>query len=146
MSDVILDSCVVAKWVLPETDSAVAKGILREVVGRGDRLVMLDLVLVEVGNVLWKRHRQGEITAAEAETLLERFLGHPLHLEEAKRLLRAGLRIAIKYKRALYDALFVALVEETRLVGVTADEPLYHAVHADYPSIILLRDWPPTSP
>lgn len=27
--------------------------------------------------------------------------------------------------------------------GVTSDEPLYNAVHADFPEIILLRHWQP---
>jgi hypothetical protein len=39
------------------------------------------------------------------------------------------------------DALFVALAQDLGLRGVTADEPLYNAVHADFPQIILLRNW-----
>jgi predicted nucleic acid-binding protein len=61
--------------------------------------------------------------------------------EPATRLLSQGLEIAIKFVRAVYDALFVALVQDLSWPGVTADEPLYRAVHADFPQIILLRDW-----
>lgn len=43
---------------------------------------------------------------------------------------------------AVYDALFVALTVGTNLPGVTADEPLVRAVHADHPHIALLRNWP----
>jgi len=39
------------------------------------------------------------------------------------------------------DALFVALTQDLGLPGVTSDEPLYRAVHADFPQIVLLRDW-----
>ena len=52
-----------------------------------------------------------------------------------------ALEIAAKYGRAFYDALFVALCQDLGLPGITADEPLYHAVHADFPQIVLLRDW-----
>jgi predicted nucleic acid-binding protein len=64
-------------------------------------------------------------------------------MEAAHRLPGAGLEIAAKSRRAVYDALFVALANDLGLAGVTADEPLYHAVHADYPQIVLLRDWQP---
>jgi predicted nucleic acid-binding protein len=37
--------------------------------------------------------------------------------------------------------LFVALSQDLGLQAVTADEPLYNAIHADFPQIILLRNW-----
>ena len=43
---------------------------------------------------------------------------------------------------AVYDALFVALVQDLGVKGVTADEPLYNTTHADFPRIMLLREWP----
>ena len=42
---------------------------------------------------------------------------------------------------ALILALFVALAQELSCAGITADEPLYTAVRADFPLIMLLRDW-----
>jgi predicted nucleic acid-binding protein len=66
----------------------------------------------------------------------------PLHAEPAARLLDYALDIAVKYDRAVYDALFVALVQVLGVKGVTADEPLYNATHTDFPQIVLLRDWP----
>jgi predicted nucleic acid-binding protein len=64
------------------------------------------------------------------------------HREPAARLLDQAFEIAVKYDRAVYDALFVALTQDLGLKGVTADEPLYNTTHADFPQIILLRDWP----
>jgi predicted nucleic acid-binding protein len=43
---------------------------------------------------------------------------------------------------SIYDALFVALVQDLQLSGVTGDEPLWQAVRADFPNVMLLRDWP----
>jgi hypothetical protein len=71
MSDVVVDSSVVAKWILPEADSAHAERLTTEVPASGGRLA----------------HNLG-------------------------------------------------------VKGVTADEPLYNATHADFPLIVLLRDWP----
>ena len=142
MSDVVVDSSVVAKWFLPEPDSALADRLIAEVPPRGDRLVVLDLALVEVANAIWKQQHRGLTTPLETQQSLDDLLAVPVHVEPAIPRLRRALEIAQAYGRAVYDALFVALAEELGLTGVTADEPLHRAVHADFPQIVLLRDWP----
>jgi predicted nucleic acid-binding protein len=64
------------------------------------------------------------------------------YFELAARLMDEAFEIAVKYDRAFYDALFVALVQDLGVQGVMADVPLYNTTHADFPQIILLRDWP----
>ena len=64
----------------------------------------------------------------------------PVSAEPAFPLLDPALEIAMKYHRPVYDTLFVALTEKLGSSGVTADEPLYNAVKADYAQIILLRN------
>jgi predicted nucleic acid-binding protein len=142
MSDIVVDSSVVVKWILPEADSAHAERITTEVPAAGGRLIVLDLVLPEVSNAIWKRFRRGMITLPEARKALANLRGSPIHLESADRLLESALEIAVKYDRAVYDALFVALVQDLGVQGVTADEPLYNTTHADFPQVVLLRDWP----
>lgn len=141
MSDVVVDSSVVAKWILPEPDSAQAQRLISEVALKGERLVVLDLVFVEVTNAIWKRYYQGLASLDEARQLLDKLVQIPVHIEPASRLLKPALEIAMKHSRAVYDALFVALCQDLDLSGITADEPLYHAIHADFPRIILLRNW-----
>jgi predicted nucleic acid-binding protein len=133
----------VAKWVLPEPDTPQADRLSFDVANAGARLIALDLARVEVGNAIWKRYIRGLLTAAETLPALNTLLGLPIQLAEANRLLQPGLQIATRYRRAFYDSLFVALAQDLGVTGVTADEPLYRAVHSAYPSIILLRDWPP---
>ncbi len=142
MSDVVLDSCVVAKWFVPETDSAQAKRVMTDTTSAGNRLIVLNLALVEVTNTIWKKHRQKKMTLNEAKGALADLKIAPIKAEPAARLLDEAFEIAIKYDRAVYDALFVALARNLKMKGVTADEPLYNSTHADYPEIILLRDWP----
>lgn len=55
MSDTIVDSSVVTKWILPEADSAQAQRLISEVALKGERLIVLDLAFVEVTNAIWKR-------------------------------------------------------------------------------------------
>jgi predicted nucleic acid-binding protein len=141
MSDTVVDSSVVAKWILPEPDSAQAQRLITEVALKGQRLIALDLAFTEVANAIWKRYHRGLATLDEARQFLEDLLHSPVRLEPAARMLKPALEIAARYDRAIYDALFIALSHDLGLPGVTADEPLFNAVHADSPQIILLRDW-----
>ena len=141
MSDVVVDSSVVAKWILPEPDSAQAQRLVSEVALKGERLIVLDLAFVEVANAVWKLHHRGLATLDQTRLFLDKLLRIPVHVEPANRLLKPALEIAAKYHRAVYDALFVALRQDLGLQGVTADEPLYNAAHAGFPQIILLRNW-----
>ena len=141
MSDIIVDSCVVVKCVLAEEDSDQAEHLFRSVRGSGDRLIVLDMALAEAANAVWKQHHRGLITLSDASRFFGDLLAAPLEIRSAHRLLEAAFEIAMKYDRSIYDALFVALANERQLPGITADKPLWQAVHADFPNIMLLRDW-----
>jgi len=141
MSDTVVDSSVAAKWIVPEPDSTQADRLVAEVALQGERLIVLDLAFVEVTNAIWKRYHRGLATLDEARQFLDKLLRIPVHVEPAVRLLKPALEIAAKYDRAVYDALFVALCQDLGLQGVTADEPLYNAIHTDFPQIVLLRNW-----
>ena len=56
--------------------------------------------------------------------------------------LTPAFELAAKYDRDVHGALFVALTQDLKLTGVTADEPLYRAIHGDFPQIVLPRNWP----
>ena len=142
MSDIVVDSSVVAKWVVPEPDSPHAHRVVTDTQAAGGRLIVLDLVFPEVVNVIWKKHRQKLVTFEKAKGFLADLMQFPVQAEPAARLLDRAFEIAVKYDRAVYDALFVALAHDLGIKGVTADEPLYNTTHADFPQIVLLRDWP----
>jgi predicted nucleic acid-binding protein len=140
MSDLVVDSSVVAKWILPETDSDKAQQLLEKAVAAGERLIVLDLAFPEVANAIWKRHRQKLIDLGEARELLKALAVCPVVVEAAAPLMSAAFEIAAKYDRAIYDALFIALAEKEGIAGITADEPLFNTIHKDIPRIVLLRD------
>lgn len=141
MSDVVVDSCVLAKWVLPEADSTQAMRLLTAVVGRGDHLIAIDIALAEAINAVWNRRHRRLITLEDAQVFVSDLLDSPVHFQPSESRLKAAFDIATRYDRSVYDALFVATANELQLPGVTADEPLWRSVHADCPNIVLLRDW-----
>jgi predicted nucleic acid-binding protein len=141
MSDVIVDSNVVVKWILPEDDSRQAARLFTDVATRGNQLLAVDFALIEAANAIWKKYHRGLILLDDARRFTGDLLVTPLQLQPAGRLIASAAEIAAKYDRAVYDALFVALCRDLRLHGVTADEPLWRAMNADFPDIMLLRDW-----
>jgi predicted nucleic acid-binding protein len=141
MSDWIIDSSVIAKWILPEADSTRAQQLLIEAQATGGRLIILDLAFPEVANAIWKRHHQQLITSDEAQQFLRALTSAPVHMEPALPLLPSAMEIALEYDRAVYDALFVALSRQLKIPAITADEPLFNVVHTYFPQIVLLRNW-----
>jgi predicted nucleic acid-binding protein len=136
--DRVLDSCALAKWVLPETDSDRLLQFAADTVAAGGRLLALDIAFVEVTNAIWKRCRRGLITPAEGQHFIDQLVGLPVHVEPSKPLLKPAYDLAVRYGIAAYDAVFVALTVERGLAGVTSDQPLVRAVNVDYPNIVLL--------
>jgi predicted nucleic acid-binding protein len=97
--------------------------------------------MTEVTNAIWKQFIRGRASLADCHRMLDFLFQVPVQVAPTGPLLRAALDLAAKYRCAVYDALFVALVAQRGVGGVTADEPLYLAVRADFPSIRLLRHW-----
>jgi len=141
MDDVVVDSSVITKWVLPEPDSTQASRLTTSVLAAGGRLLAIDLAFLEVANAIRTRYRRRLIDRAAADSALGDLLACPAKIEAALPFLEDAFQIALGYDLAVYDALFVAFALQRKLRGVTADEPLYNAVHQDFPTIVLLRDW-----
>ena len=138
MSDLVVDSSVLAKWILPEPDSRQAHRLFEQIILGGGCLFAIDVALAEVGNAIWKRFRQNLSTPAETSEMLDALLAAPVELFPTRQHIDAAMKIAVRHGRTVYDALFVALTEHQGTLGVTADEPLFNVVHRDYPGVVLL--------
>jgi predicted nucleic acid-binding protein len=141
MSNIVVDSCVVVKCILAAEDSEQAEQLCTDTVSRREQLLVLDVALVEAANAVWKRHHRGLIDLMEARQFVRHLLTSSLQILPSPPLSNAAMEIATKPGRSVYDALFVALAADLHLPGVTADEPLWQVIHADFPNIVLLRDW-----
>jgi predicted nucleic acid-binding protein len=121
----VVDASVVVKWYVPEPGSAAAASLL----GRGTRLLAPDLVVGEVGNVLWKKVRGGELSPAEAGEVATAFTtACPVHLHASQPILRAALDVATALDRAVYDSLYLVVAVAEGCPFVTADERLANAL------------------
>ena len=136
MTHFVVDASVVVKWFVPEVHSAAAARLLDS----GGTFSAPDLLLVEVGNTVWKKVLRGELTAAEASTIVTAILS--IETVAPAPLLPAALEIAIALKRSVYDSLYLALAVASNALLVTADRKFYSAIRTSAlaPSIAWIED------
>ena len=114
----VLDASVVAAAFFQEEHAARAAGLLT-----GDALLRApDLIHAELANVIWKRHRRGEISADEAGQLLSDFRSLPLETIPCGDLAELALELALRTERTVYDCLYLALAVTIKSKVVTADK------------------------
>lgn len=120
----IVDASVAIKWLVPEIHTADALR-LRNSTKPLHAPALLD---VELGNVLWKKVRRGELTAADISEMVKRFLALPLVRHPIQPLVSPALDLACETGRTVYDSLYVALAVNLGGRMVTADRRLVNAL------------------
>ncbi len=125
MSDLyVVDASVVVKWYLPEVYADHARRLL----DTDCRLLAPDLVFSEVGNILWKKTRLGELSPEETSTILEMVGAESLEIYPSWPLVLVALEIANNTQRSVYDSLYLALATSHNCPIVTADRKLCNAL------------------
>lgn len=123
----VVDTSVAVKWYIPEPQAPVAARLLD---GSHD-LVAPDLIVAELGNVLWKKVRRGELTPEEAREIGVAFTTScPLRLIPSQPYITAALDLALRFERTVYDALYIALAVDQGGRYVTADERLIRSLQS----------------
>ena len=126
MKSLIVDASVAVKWLVPELHAVDSLRLLdRDIV-----LLAPDIILAEVGNVLWKKWRRDEIESASVPEMIADFRKIPLRLWKTEHLVFDAWNIAQSYLRSYYDSLYVALAIKNDCRMVTADLKLYNALKA----------------
>lgn len=124
MSLYVVDANVVAKWFVPERLSDEAARLLDD----RHELVSPDLLWPELGNVLWKKARAGQLTGREAARIVQALDEFPLTVFPSRLVLQGALEIAFGTGRSVYDGVYVALAVALECPLVTADERLVTAL------------------
>jgi predicted nucleic acid-binding protein len=123
---IVADASVVVKWLLPEIHSEEAARLLQ-----GDCDIWApDLIWAEIGNVVWKKWRLGELSEVTGAALLQDFRRLPLSVQSSDLLVDAAWEIAHGLGRSFYDSLYLALARSQDCPLVTADLRLWNALRA----------------
>ena len=123
---VVVDASVAVKWYLEEDHAAPARRLLDGTY----ELIVPDLFFMEIGNVLWKRWRRGELdddVIAETLAALDRV---PCETRSARPLLSGAMALATSLRLTVYDSLYLALAIDTGARLVTADRRFRASVAA----------------
>lgn len=122
----IVDACVAAKLFIAEEDSSLAERIFF-----GDALLIApDLVLVEVGNALFKAWRAGVIASDQMDRSLSRLPTMFGKLFPTAELVADAAIISRILRHPLPDCVYAALRWRTGAPVITADEAFIKATQA----------------
>lgn len=116
----VIDASVAAKWFVEEDGSAPAIALLAE----DALLIAPELVLAELCNLAWKKHRLGEISTEHAAAFMRAAPGMFGLLEPARSLTPRALEIATEIGHPAYDCYYLALAERETAELVTDDRRL----------------------
>ncbi len=125
MKTYVIDTSTAIKWYIPEPLSDAAVYYLELYRQEKARLFAPDLIIAEMGNVLWKKVRQDELTiegARQVSDILSNYL--PIKLIPSRELMPAALEIAIAIGLTVYDSLYLALAVSVEAPLVTADQEI----------------------
>jgi len=120
----VVDASVAVKWYLEEDHAAPARRLLDGTY----ELIVPDLFFAEIGNVLWKRWRRGELDGdviAETLAALDRV---PCEIRSARPLLSRAMALATSLRRTVCDSLYLAVAIDTGARLVTADRRFHASV------------------
>jgi len=99
----VIDASVVVKWFIDEPGADCAAAL------RSEALTAPDLILVEVGNALWKHQRRGVLTSADDLDAIAALQAAPIALTSVADLLMTAARLAAELDHPLYDCVYLAL-------------------------------------
>ncbi len=140
MSRLVVDSCVVIKWLVAEPGSEAAKQLLGPYGAGHLEFLAPDFIYAKLGNILWKKVRRQTITIEEAERAPAVLRQLRLQLVASADLINEAMRIGMAHDQSPYDCLYVALSRRAGCPLVTADEKLVRKVAGAYPQVVLLAD------
>lgn len=126
MSVLVVDASVVIKWFLPEVHGEAARRLL----AAPHQYLAPDLLFPEVGNVIWKKIRRGELTPRDGQRLAADLATVAVEAVASRVLLSDAVALAVATGLTVYDATYLALAVRLDTVLVTADERLGRAVAA----------------
>lgn len=137
----IVDSGVAVKWIIEEPDSPVADQILQSYQQSQLAFYAPDLILPEVGNIIWKKVIFSGLDVCDAKAAIKKVDSIHFELINTSTLFDEAFVISVNFKRTFYDSLYLAAAKELECDLITADERLHNSVKAAFPNLVLMTDW-----
>lgn len=120
----VVDASVVAKWLIEEAGSDQARAL----VDGPEALCAPELLLAEIGNLLWRKIRLGETTTEQAIQGFEALRYGDIDLASLTDLHDAAFGLSRALDHPIYDCYYLSLAERQDAPLVTADRRFLQAV------------------
>ncbi|HVQ37139.1 MAG TPA: type II toxin-antitoxin system VapC family toxin [Pyrinomonadaceae bacterium] len=122
----VIDASVAMKWYLAEIYQTEAILVLDS----DEILFAPDLLLSEVGNIIWKKVRLKELSNKEGLALITSFsrVSERVQIIPSSSLLEPAFEIATAYDRTVYDAMYMSLAVAHSCRLLTADRRLFNSL------------------
>ena len=117
----VVDASVACKWFVEENDSPAAEVLI----DASEGLIAPTMIVAEVANVLWSKHRTGQISTEQAVLGLENLPKFFSQLVPRLTLAPRALALAMELDYPVYDCLYLALAEARNAPLVTADSKFF---------------------
>lgn len=127
---IVLDASVILKWLLPETESAVALRFRDEHRTGREQIVVPSLLYYEVANVLRYQSELKDQDLMDLFDILDDLGLTMIHLSFLE--LEDAMLYARQKQISVYDAAYIILARRMGCLFVTADERLARAVHESF--------------
>jgi predicted nucleic acid-binding protein len=114
----VIDASVAVKWVVQEAGTSEALAL------RKAKLAAPDLIIPECANILWKKHRLGQLTSAEASAAAQLLERADIELVAMGAQLHRAMALAIALDHPAYDCFYIVLALEKGCAFATADQRL----------------------
>jgi predicted nucleic acid-binding protein len=114
---VVVDASVAVKWFFAEAGYGTARALLES----DETLVAPSLILAEIGNAIWKKHRRGEVSNVDAIDVVRLAVRRFSALAPIERLMPRAIDLALAHDHPVYDCLYLALAEVEGAPVATAD-------------------------
>lgn len=118
----VVDASVAVKWFVREDAAQVdaARGLILQ----GYEMIAPGLLVSEVQNVMWKKHRLGQVTREQGEIVASTISSFFRHIETDGNLIKSAWEIAVEHDHPIYDCLYIVLAQKTDALLATFDRRL----------------------
>lgn len=120
----VVDASVAVKWYVPEIFEQEATRLLS---ARHD-LHVPELILPEFSNIIWKKIRRSELSAAEGSKIVNALVRKAWTVHSHRQTLRSAFVGAEATGQTVYDWTYLALAIALSCEFVTADERFYKVI------------------
>ncbi len=120
----VVDASVAIKWYVPEVHEPEAVLLLN---GQHE-LHVPDLIFPEIGNIVWKKVRKGQVSESVGEEIIASVASKSWTIHPHDQIIKSAYAGAVATGQTVYDWIYLILAISRSCELVTADEKFHKAL------------------